>query len=155
MLVYILGTSWDQCRSMVQYSFTSTKTRSLVRTATSTLTQLLNYDVRGTSDYYLVLLRLHSPLIYDNGATARTALSSEICAGCPRHFKLLFCVTSNFWSGPNSKSTKRILTRFKMPKGVDHYLFIYQKLSLLPNLPNEARIRLTPRTQPWNRISSN
>ena len=28
----ILGTSWDQCRSMVQYSFTSTKTRRLVRT---------------------------------------------------------------------------------------------------------------------------
>ena len=28
----ILGTSWDQCRSMVQYSFTSTETRRLVRT---------------------------------------------------------------------------------------------------------------------------
>ena len=32
MSVDILGTSWDQCRSMVQYSFTSTETRSLVRT---------------------------------------------------------------------------------------------------------------------------
>ena len=28
----ILGTSWDQCRSIVQYSFTSTETRRLVRT---------------------------------------------------------------------------------------------------------------------------
>ena len=28
----ILGTSWDQCRSMVQYSFTSTETKRLVRT---------------------------------------------------------------------------------------------------------------------------
>ena len=28
----ILGTSWDQCRSMVQYGFTSTETRRLVRT---------------------------------------------------------------------------------------------------------------------------
>ena len=28
----ILGTSWDQCRSMVQYCFTSTKTSRLVRT---------------------------------------------------------------------------------------------------------------------------
>ena len=28
----ILGTSWDQCRSMVQYNFTSTETRRLVRT---------------------------------------------------------------------------------------------------------------------------
>ena len=52
MSVDILGTSCDQCRSMVQYSFTSTETRRLRRTdisgpagtATSTLTQLLNYD---------------------------------------------------------------------------------------------------------------
>ena len=28
----MLGTSWDQCWSMVQYSFTSTETRRLVRT---------------------------------------------------------------------------------------------------------------------------
>ena len=28
----ILGTCWDQCRSLVQYSFTSTETRRLVRT---------------------------------------------------------------------------------------------------------------------------
>ena len=32
MSVDILGTSWDQCRSMVQYSVTSTETRRLVRT---------------------------------------------------------------------------------------------------------------------------
>ena len=32
MSVDILGTSWDQCRSMVHYSFTSTETRMLVRT---------------------------------------------------------------------------------------------------------------------------
>ena len=32
MSVDILGTSWDQCRSMVQYSFTSTETRRLVKT---------------------------------------------------------------------------------------------------------------------------
>ena len=32
MSVDILGTSWDQCRSMVQYNFTSTETRRLVRT---------------------------------------------------------------------------------------------------------------------------
>ena len=30
-----LGTSWDQCRSMVQHSFTSTETRKLVRTDSS------------------------------------------------------------------------------------------------------------------------
>ena len=32
MSVDTLRTSWDQCRSMVQYSFTSTETRRLVRT---------------------------------------------------------------------------------------------------------------------------
>ena len=32
MSLDILGTTCDQCRSMVQYSFTSTETRSLVRT---------------------------------------------------------------------------------------------------------------------------
>ena len=31
-LTQLLGTSWDQCRSMVQYSFTSTETIRLVRT---------------------------------------------------------------------------------------------------------------------------
>ena len=44
----ILGTSWDQCRSMVQYNFTSTETRRLVRTDSPgrppRLSQLLNYD---------------------------------------------------------------------------------------------------------------
>jgi len=32
MSVDVLGTSWDQCQSMVQYSFMSTETRRLVRT---------------------------------------------------------------------------------------------------------------------------
>ena len=32
MSVDILGTSWDQCRSTVQYCFTSSETRRLVRT---------------------------------------------------------------------------------------------------------------------------
>ena len=32
MSVDIFGTIWDQCRSMVQYCFTSTETRKLVRT---------------------------------------------------------------------------------------------------------------------------
>ena len=50
MSVDLLGTNWDQCRSMVQYSFTSTETRRLVRTDSpgrppqSTLTQLLNHE---------------------------------------------------------------------------------------------------------------
>ena len=50
MSVDILGTSWDQCRSMVQHSFTSTETRRFVTTDSPgrptrlSLAQLLNYD---------------------------------------------------------------------------------------------------------------
>ena len=50
MSVDILGTSCDQCRSMVQYSFTSTETRRLVRTGSPGRPPplshtLLNYDL--------------------------------------------------------------------------------------------------------------
>ena len=49
---HIVGTSCDQCRSMVQYSFTGPPKPegSLGRTAqtsTSTLTQLLNYELKN------------------------------------------------------------------------------------------------------------
>ena len=43
--VDILWTNCDQCVSMVQCCFTSTETVRLIRTATSTFTQLLNYDL--------------------------------------------------------------------------------------------------------------
>ena len=89
------------------------------------------------------------------GPQGQHCMSSKICAGCSRHFKLLSWVSSNFWSGPNSKSTKHILTQFKMPKTADHYLFIYRKLPFLSSLSIEAKIRLTPWAQPWNRIRSN
>ena len=55
----ILGTSCDQCRSMVQYSFTvSTETRRLVRTDSPgrppRLSQLLNYGTqRAWNAYYI------------------------------------------------------------------------------------------------------
>ena len=42
-----------------------------------------------------------------------------------------------------------------MPKAADRYLSIYQELSLLSSLSNEAKIRLTLSAQPWNRIRSN
>ena len=42
--VDILGTNCEQCVSMVQCCFTSTETIRLVRTGTSTFTQLLNSD---------------------------------------------------------------------------------------------------------------
>ena len=73
----ILGTSWDQCRSMVQYSFTSTETRRLVRdgqprTATSTLTQLLNYGRGGPSAQVLTLQIIRAIKLPANQKRERT-----------------------------------------------------------------------------------
>ena len=60
----ILGTSCDQCRSMVQYSFTSTETRRLVRTDSHSPgrpprlshVQLLNY---ASEPIAFMLLNVH------------------------------------------------------------------------------------------------
>ena len=41
----VLGTNCDQCVNMVQCCFTSTETIRLIRTATSTFTQLLNSEL--------------------------------------------------------------------------------------------------------------
>ena len=65
MSVDILGTSCDQCRSMVQYSFTSTETRRLVRTDSpgqppQLSHSFLNYveDVPLVEFMYLVFTRM-------------------------------------------------------------------------------------------------
>ena len=94
-------------------------------------------------------------LLMPKGRTARRVLSSELWANCLKHLKQLCCVTSNFSSDRNSKSTKRISVRFKMPKSMDYHLSSYQKLSLLPSLSNEGKNILTKRAQPWNQVRSN
>ena len=109
----------------------------------------------NTKSRWLSPAALASYLYQLGGPHGQHCMSSKICAGCPRHFKLLACVSSNFWLGHNSKITKQIITRFQMAKTSDHYLCIYQKLSLLSSLSNEAKIRLTLWAQPWNRIRSN
>ena len=95
-----------------------------------------------------------SPLIYISWADRTDSIVQQNLCRLPEALQ-----TTNlcffFWSGPNSKNTKHIITRFKMPEAVDHYLFIYQELSLLSSLSNEAKIRLTLSAQPWNRIRSN
>ena len=64
-----LGTSWDQCRGTVQYSFTSTETRRLVRADSPgrpprlSPSQLLNYDTHTMRYMYLYTLgvkRVHT-----------------------------------------------------------------------------------------------
>ena len=58
MSVDTLGTSWDQCRSMVQHSFTSTETgNSLGRTA-----QDGHLDSHTAELSHVMLLRLGAPL---------------------------------------------------------------------------------------------
>ena len=48
----ILGTSWDQCRIMVQYSFTSTETRRLVRTDSPGLPPRLSHSSWTMSKFW-------------------------------------------------------------------------------------------------------
>ena len=92
MSVDILGTSWDWCRSMVRYCFTSRETRRLVRTATSTLTQLRNYDItpfqilciyneKQTPSLFVLMALLRKFYSYVNKETnkLRIALSLLIC----------------------------------------------------------------------------
>ena len=79
----ILGTSWDQCVSMVQYCFTSTETIRLVETekpraATSTFTQLLNSDERQFPKHYNYdspTARAHSAK--STGRTSNTATTAN------------------------------------------------------------------------------
>ena len=56
---------------------------------------------RNSNSRWLPPAALASYIYISAGRTTRTALSSKICAGCLRHFKLLACVSSNFWLGPN------------------------------------------------------
>ena len=58
MSVDILGTSWDQCRSMVQYSFTSTETRRIVRTDSPGRPPRLSH-----SSWTMIDRRLGEPLV--------------------------------------------------------------------------------------------
>ena len=87
------------------------------------------------------------------GRTARTALSAMQAVRGTSNYYLMLLLT--FDRAQTQKVLSVFSTRFKMPRTVDHYLFIYQILLLLPSLSNQAEIRLTLRTQLWNRISSN
>ena len=78
MSVDILGTSWDQCRSMVQYSFTSTETRRLVRTDSPGRPPRLSHN-SWTMTTGSVLGWLH--IAWAGPSLAWTGL----CRGCPRH----------------------------------------------------------------------
>ena len=60
---YILGTSWVQCWSMVQYSFMSTETRRLVRTDSPGWPPRLSHVSWTTSEYmYIVTIVLVSSI---------------------------------------------------------------------------------------------
>ena len=75
MSVDIWETSWDQCRSMVQYSFTSTETVRLVRTdSPGTRPPRLSHNsstplLRSTSSQSFILPPLPPPLIKPSWVT--------------------------------------------------------------------------------------
>ena len=65
MSVDVSGTSWDQCRSMVQYSFTSTKTRRLVRTDSPGRPHRLSHS-SWTMDSWMIRWRLYTYRSHQN-----------------------------------------------------------------------------------------
>ena len=79
MLVDILGTTWDQCQSMVQYSFTSTKTRRLVGTDSPGRPPRLSHSswtmcvALSTAQSYIAGCPVYCPVL----------------AGCPVYFSVL------------------------------------------------------------------
>ena len=76
MSVDILGTSWDQCRSTVQYSFTSTETIRLVRTdSPGRPPRLLNSSWTMTACLYSQLL--YVPCV-DAWTPSRLALADRV-----------------------------------------------------------------------------
>ena len=74
MSVDILGTSWDQCRSMVQYCFTSTETIRLARTDSPGRPPRLSH-----SSWTMVLCCFHSLISIQTFRKALTA-SVDSCA---------------------------------------------------------------------------
>ena len=114
MSVDILGTSQDQCRSMVQYSFMSTETRRLIRTqprtATSTLTQLLNYDVDVKHHVYLYACwspawQIHVWLLW-LFIQKHLAICAQIFGLCHRRVHPFFCFQPCNWDqmGPTASA---------------------------------------------------
>ena len=81
----MLGTSWDQCVSMVQYCFTSTETIRLFRTATSTFTQLPNSD-RVTFPVLPFCCGVGGPLsTYSHSPPSIQDWNSACCDSCWRN----------------------------------------------------------------------
>ena len=74
--VDILGTSCDQCRSMVQYSFTSTETRRLVRTDSSGRPPGLSHSSGTMRMIVLPMDLIYIPSTYGFTYTNRLILSN-------------------------------------------------------------------------------
>ena len=75
MLVDILGTSWDHCRSMVQHRFTSTKTRRHIGTDSP------GWPPRLSHSSWTMWVALSTAQSYIAG--------SPVLAGCPVYFSVL------------------------------------------------------------------
>ena len=73
MPVDLLGTGWDQCVSMVQYSFTSTETSRLVRTDSWGRPLRLSHS-SWTMNTDLICIQAYLGLWFQNGGGSRKTL---------------------------------------------------------------------------------
>ena len=98
MSVDILETSWDQCRSMVQYSFTSTETRRLVRTdSPGRPTRLSHSSWTMRTDVNLSLCFCTHRVVSFSKIWSQQWMASW--TGVVNHFGLAVCLTRNVVTG--------------------------------------------------------
>ena len=93
MSVDILGTSWDQCRSMVQYRFTSTETRRFVRTDSPGRPPRLSH-----SSWTMLLLgknQSRMSRICRTGPERSAQLGKP--SGCPARWRRRSCTSPAAW----------------------------------------------------------
>ena len=130
MSVDILGTSCDQCRSMVQYSFTSTESRRLVRTDSSGRPPRLSHSSWTMTSSGAHRQRYISTL--PNRAQFSHATNRRVGEGQGVRALLHCChprgprsgtIQPLCWGGPQPGSGRRpeILTKLSLPSRTNKY----------------------------------
>ena len=140
MSVDILGTSWDQCRRMVQYIFTSTETRRLVRTDSSGRPPRLSHSswtMIKKVDFDMLILYLGIPVAKGWGFSHTSLLSwRKIVPMCINSSLYLTSLKHRFVF-----ETKML---FNMIISWGHRLSFYQNIQTIPSRRRNSKNQIFP-----------
>ena len=132
MSVDILGTSCDQCRSIVQYSFTSTETRRLVRTDSPGRPPRLSHSswTIKTDAYKPTYFHTYlSPYPFTYESTYIRIYLTDSFLTCWRS-KLWFCLLEGEGGAQRGKRstrlTEELLWRHGHPQHSSQYQYLWQ-----------------------------